>query len=307
MKDGRLRYQIRHRCVTQELLREGIVADMFAERIAAVSDASVPGFIELAFREAVLAAACHGPIRDLEIDLYITTSTTEPVLQGEIRTLAGLIPSAGNCLPETVNVRVSSALKYDMVRIRARSSGSGKPIIPGMSVLQIGSAGAGGAYALYRSAAPLFAARFNTAFSERAEALFAETDILPAIEAARRFEYPVISVGASGIFGLLFDLRRDGVFIEARLADIPVSPIVTEITEAFQANPYFLHGAGAALVFCENPEEAVARFREEGYRPVKIGNVTENTARILTSVGERSLEPAYEYELTDALRRGIAF
>lgn len=173
-----------------------------------------------------------------------------------------------------------------------------------MDVIMVGSTGVSATVRLTKRYENELRKNFAASFVNDCLLLEEYVDVAKYVELAKSKNAPCIyEVGETGIFGALWELAAAaGTGITVNIKDIPIWQEVVEIGNHFDVNPYQADGRGAILIVCNDGDDMVKCFLDEGFLAQTIGKITDSNDRIAIN-GEdvRYLTPPKSDELENLL------
>ena len=165
---------------------------------------------------------------------------------------------------------------------------SKRNIKSGDSIIATKYIGLEGGYILYEKVKDRLLKGFEADFTER---LSLYKDMLSVSKEGRiGAEFGVTAmkdVSENGIFGALRELgEATGRGLRVNLKDIPVRQELIEVCNYLNINPYMMRSAGMMLMVSDRPEELLEKLVAEGIAAVKIGNFTDEQAKIVVNEDE---------------------
>lgn len=95
-------------------------------------------------------------------------------------------------------------------------------------------------------------------------------------------------ITSGGILAALWEIAESSnVGIEVDLKQMTIKQETVEICEYFHLNPYQLTSVGSIIIFADQGEALVEKFREEGICASLLGRTTQDTVRVILGGEER--------------------
>ena len=170
-----------------------------------------------------------------------------------------------------------------------------KAIADGSSIVMCGYAGMLGTDLIIKNNSEVIANRFGNYFSKGYVFGTENCSISDAAKVVKQFETSVAKVAnqfdmsavsymhdvsCGGVYAALWQLGRyaDCGFI-VNNDRIAIRQETIEICEALEKNPYLIDGTGGLLIVCNEPEELLAAFAENGIEARLIGRIGKSKER----------------------------
>ena len=154
----------------------------------------------------------------------------------------------------------------------------------GDEILLCGYTGLEGTLRLVDEAGQELSSRFVPSFLQQAREL---DSLLVTPEPILRVSSLIstgIQIGSGGILGALWELAElCSIGLEADMRQMTLRQETVEICEFCHMNPYQLTSAGSCLLVTKEPARVIAVLEKEGVRASRLGTVTGQKARTVTS------------------------
>lgn len=244
-----------------------------------------------AFAAAVNSVAAKG---GKCIAVLVSIMMPESVKESKLRELMVLLDEMGAALGiQVAGGHTETTGKIDASVVTVTAYGhllfeENKSLEDGMDIVMIGNTGPEGTGVLAIERENALRERFSKSYVDKAKEFMDE--LIIANEAAVAVQHggrAMHNVSKGGVFTALWELGeylKCGMNID--LKAIPIKQETVEFCEIFDLNPYFIDGAGALLVVCEDGNKLAEVINETGKVAAVIGRTEPGHQKTIVNNGE---------------------
>lgn len=225
----------------------------------------------------------------LQARVCLPSSAEEREVQALVKEIKGACKGQ-NVFLSGIRIEVVPAVLQMMVQVTAEGLAERQQIlhlenvVPGQEIVLCGSLALEGMGRILDECEKELKERFVPSFIRQMRSLKKEMIQTEAIRAARVYASAMQQIGSGGILASLWEVAeaaRTG--LKADLSKMTVCQETIEVCEFYRLNPYQMTSAGGILMFTDQGEALVRLLRERGARAEKIGVITAENARMITS------------------------
>lgn len=160
---------------------------------------------------------------------------------------------------------------------------------PGQDIVLLKWIGLEGTFRIMREKLGELEKRFVPTFLKQIQVLegelFSREEIQIAIDHGATAMQQITS---GGILATLWEMAESSdVGLEVDLKQMSIRQETVEICEFCHLNPYQLTSAGSVLIFTDNGEELVQKYKEQNIQATLLGKTTKDTARVILGGEEK--------------------